>query len=75
MEGTWGRRIYGRVEKLEERTKFTLVMDRREGKSIIVTQYARNEDLKGYPQLYKYICETLVMNIEIGLKNTKGTQP
>lgn len=75
MEGTWGRRIYGEVRKIDDRTLFTLFMNLREGRSIQVSAFGNNEDLERYSNLYGLILDRLTQQLQQRLNHTQGAQP
>jgi hypothetical protein len=68
MEGTWGRRVYGCVQRGERNTKFYLILETREGKMIYQGFFAGNADLEQYPAFYGEILDMLVVNIEQALE-------
>lgn len=78
MEGTWGRRIYGSVTRDEERTKFFLEMEMREGTKITSTYFVLDEELGAYPWLYKQTLDTMVAEVESLVRvfnHTQGDHP
>lgn len=78
MKGTWGRRIYGFVKKEDDRTRFHLEMDTREGEHISSTYFILEEELDAYPWLYGQTLDTMVAEIESlyrAFNPTQGDHP
>jgi hypothetical protein len=77
MEGRWGRRIYGSVTREEDRTKFHLEMDTREGEHITSTYYVLEDELAAYPWLYGQTLDSMVAEMEAlsrAFNHTQGNQ-
>lgn len=72
MEGTWGRRIFGTIEKGASITKFTLVMETREKQKITQINYANNEDLEQIPGFYGQLLDMMVLQIEKSINHAEG---
>lgn len=70
MEGTWGRRIFGTVHKGASTTRFHLVMETREKEIITQINYASNDDLEQFPELYGLTLDLMVQAID----NARGSK-
>lgn len=75
MEGRWGRRIYGTVERGPSVTVFTLVLEMRAGEMIHSRFRASNEDLEQWPGHYGHILDTMVKKIEEAINHAQGDHP
>lgn len=74
MEGRWGRRIFGTVQRGKRITTFRLVLETRERKQITSTFRASNEDLEQWSDHYGQILNKMVEQIDQRLNHTQGDQ-
>jgi hypothetical protein len=75
MEGRWGRRVFGTVQRGVAVTTFHLQLETREGQQITSTFRASNEDLEQWPLEYNIILNKMVEQIDQRINHTKGYQP
>jgi hypothetical protein len=59
MEGRWGRRVYGKVQRSSTYTRLRLEFVLRNGVTIFETQHIANDQLDLYPKLYGWTLDNM----------------
>lgn len=64
MKGTWGRRMYGQIQKGPELTYFRLVIVMREGWELEEVMAAETQDLIDDPTMYRVILDWMTDELQ-----------
>lgn len=73
MEGTWGRRIFGRIWTENGLRWFRLEMEIPDREAIIVQITATLAELDRYPSTYKHILDQMTYELEKAWNRTNNT--
>lgn len=69
MQGTWGRRVYGKVSTGTKYTRFRLELVLQNDATIYETTHVANDVLEKYPNIYKWTLDNLTEKLDERLKN------
>lgn len=67
MEGTWGRRVFGTIQKGPEVTRFELYLALRDGIVVGSVIYVTNIELETGSGVYKEVLDQMVDGIQKGI--------
>lgn len=68
MQGTWGRRVWGKVVKGPTRTRFRLEVRLQNDCVFFETIIVGNEELERYPNLYGWTLDRMTDKLEERIK-------
>jgi hypothetical protein len=69
MKGTWGRRVFGTIQKGPTYTRFHLEITLLNGCPFYQVIEVRNEELAADPRLYKHILDKMTEKLEQRVKD------
>lgn len=64
MEGRWGRRVFGRIQKGRKYTRFYLEITVSNGLVIYRQIMVPNHELRGFPGAYKFTLDKMTYELE-----------
>lgn len=73
VQGTWGRRIYGRITTSGLHKRFRLEMETQEGQVLTQQYLVPISDLRAMPDLYGTVLDRMVEEIEKQLQRSNNT--
>lgn len=64
MEGRWGRRVYGKVQRQTTYTRFRLEIIIHNGLTMYETEHVSNDVIDQYPKLYGWTLDNMMEKLK-----------